>query len=77
MGPFETEVDARTASVAAAEPGMPIVQANLDLLYGACNDAGVVVGAYDARIVGWLAEYEPATCAVVAGLIIRAHEGVS
>jgi hypothetical protein len=35
---------------------------------------GVQLGAYDRRIIDWLANYEPATCAVVASLIARAAE---
>ncbi len=37
-----------------------------------CGAAGVELGAYDRRIVAWLAGWEPQTCAVVAGLITRA-----
>jgi hypothetical protein len=44
------------------------------LLGEACQAAGVEVGAYDDRILVWLAGFEPETCAVVAGLITRAHE---
>ena len=43
------------------------------MLLDACADAGSQVGAYDLRILHWRANYEPATCAVVAGLIARAH----
>jgi hypothetical protein len=31
------------------------------------------LGADDARILGWLANYEPETCAVITGLITRAN----
>ncbi len=41
---------------------------------GACEDAGVVPGAYDDRILRWVAGFEPQACAVVAGLITRAHQ---
>jgi hypothetical protein len=44
------------------------------LLTGACETAGVTLGAYDARIIRWLANWEPETCAVFAGLITRAFE---
>jgi len=44
------------------------------LLEDTCRAAGVQLGAYDHRILLWLAEWEPSTCAVVAGLIRRAHE---
>ena len=33
------------------------------------------MGAYDRRILAWLAGFEPQTCAVVAGLITRANAG--
>jgi hypothetical protein len=33
----------------------------------------VQLGAYDQCILLWLAGWEPATCAVIAGLITRAH----
>ena len=45
------------------------------LILGACGRAGVALGAYDARIVRWLANYEPETCQVVAGLIERPRLG--
>jgi hypothetical protein len=45
------------------------------LLDGACTAAGVDLGAYDHRIVNWLAQWEPETCLVIAGLIERAAAG--
>ena len=33
---------------------------------------GVELGGYDRRILSWLADWEPPTCAVVAGLITGA-----
>jgi len=42
------------------------------MLYQACADAGIGVGAFDARIGRWLAGFEPESCAVAAGLITRA-----
>lgn len=53
-----------------------ITAANLDMLTDAVNAAGVQLGDYDRRILDWLANYEPATCAVIAGLITRAAESV-
>lgn len=38
-----------------------------------CQRAGVTLGAFDAKILAWLANYEPETCAVVTGLITRAN----
>jgi hypothetical protein len=78
-GPFETEREANAASrwqhlgrpLAGPEP---MREANLVQLLDACADAGVEVGAYDSRILHWLANYEPATCAVIAGLIGRARQ---
>jgi hypothetical protein len=81
-GPFETESAARhTAAVQAvydafnAAPGAGRMQpANLAMLEQACAAAGVALGAYDRRILAWLAGWEPTTCAVIAGLVARAHE---
>ena len=44
------------------------------LLCEALAAAGVELGAYDHKIVEWLAGWEPTTCAVIASLIGRAHE---
>ena len=82
-GPFETESEVRhTAAVQAvyeafrAAPGTGRMQApNHRMLEEACEAAGVGLGAYDHRILLWLAGWEPTTCAVVAGLIIRAARG--
>jgi hypothetical protein len=46
---------------------------NRAFLESACQSAGVILGAYDAQILSWLAGYEPQMCAVVAGLVSRAH----
>ena len=48
-------------------------EANLAQLREACDQASVRLGAFDARILAWLAGWEPETCAVVAGLITRAY----
>lgn len=69
-GPFETEQDARRA-VADWESG--ISEANRSHLLAAIGDAGITIGAYDARIIDWLTEWEPGTVAVIAGLISRAN----
>jgi hypothetical protein len=39
----------------------------------ACQDAGVTLGAFDVKVLTWLANYEPETCAVITGLITRAN----
>ena len=44
------------------------------LMEDACTAAGVELGAFDHRILLWLAGWEPQTCAVIAGLIGRAHQ---
>jgi hypothetical protein len=80
-GPFETERQALgTPAVRAvytafeAAPGLGRMQApNLAMLRAACEAAGVELGAYDLRILAWLAGWEPQICAVIAGLITRAR----
>jgi hypothetical protein len=47
----------------------------LRLLEEACAAAGVELGAYDRRILAWLAGWEAQMCAVIAGLIARAAAG--
>ncbi len=84
MGPFQDERQARELpevqavyEAFRADPGAGKMTApNLRMLLDACTAAGVRVGAYDVRILEWLATWEPATCAVIAGLIIRAGEPV-
>ena len=74
-GPFETETDARHASLwgrLLSDDDLTIPEANMTDLETAL--AGVELGAYDKRIIAWLAGYEPATVAVVCGLISRARE---
>lgn len=89
-GPFESEDQAdATPAVRAvfaafdADPGPgKMAPHNLAMLTSACGAAGIGLGAaaeiglgaYDARILAWLAGWEPQTCAVIAGLIRRAHE---
>jgi hypothetical protein len=86
-GPFETERQARdmpaardTPAVRAvytafeASPGQGRIQPpNPAMLRAACEGADVELGAYDLRILAWLAGWEPQVCAVVAGLITRAR----
>lgn len=79
--PLETEKQARglpevRAAWAAfdANPGAGRMAPHLArMLTDACEAAGVTLGAYDQRIVTWLGGWEPATCAVFAGLIRRAY----
>ena len=79
MGPFDSEQDARAAAITAGgppRPGWSILsgEQNRAMLAAACEAAGVTTGAYDERILVWLAGYEDSICAVVAGLIARARE---
>lgn len=83
-GPFRTEEEAQAASLYVrtltgwGPQGVgSITELNLADLDSACKLAGVELGAYDSRIIEWLAQYEPATVAVIAGLISRAHEAGS
>ena len=79
-GPFETEDDARmTPAVRAVYQSYDHGQGPGDLsgaplILAACEAAGVELGAYDARIIAWQGNWEPAMCAVIAGLIHRSHE---
>ncbi len=74
-GPYETEREARRASLwetRGRDSGTPMDAANMADLAAALS--GVDLGAYDKRIIAWLARcYEPATVAVVCGLISRAR----
>ena len=59
-----------------ADPGVgKMAPHNLRMMLAAVSAAGVPLGAYDVRILEWLAGFEPETCAVVASLIARAAEG--
>lgn len=77
MGPFDSEQQARAAAHVIVPPtrlSILTTAENRQLLEDVCERAGVNLGAYDRRILLWLAGWEDATCAVVAGLITRAHE---
>jgi hypothetical protein len=82
-GPFETRDQVRRLPAVQAvyeafraDPGAgKMAPHNEAMLTGACQSAGVELGAFDHRIVAWLAAWEPETCAVVAGLIARAAVG--
>lgn len=84
-GPFETERQAREAPAVRTvyaefdrHPGAgQMIAPNTSMITQACDAAGVELGAYDRRIIEWLAGWEPATCAVVAGLITRARRALS
>ena len=80
-GPFETERQVRELPALRAvyeafdvNPGVGrMASHNERMLRESCAAAGVALGAFDARIVSWLAGWEPETCAVIAGLISRAY----
>ena len=75
-GPYQTEREAHAASWYARQGQFGAIDAaNHAMLIDACAAAGVRTGDYDDRIIEWLARWEPATCAVIAGLIARAHQG--
>lgn len=77
-GPYETREQARADAADIHERARRsirrgvLAEANHARLSEACQSAGVTLGAYDARILAWLANYEPETCAVITGLISRA-----
>jgi hypothetical protein len=79
-GPFDTErqvweLPAVRAVYEAfgADPGVGrMARHNERMLRESCASAGVALGVFDARIVSWLAGWEPQTCAVIVGLISRA-----
>jgi hypothetical protein len=82
-GPVETERDALQLpqvqdiyDAARATRGRRSVMAECShqMLCEALAAAGVELGAYDHRIVTWLAGYEPQAVAVIAGWIERAHQ---
>jgi hypothetical protein len=75
-GPYETERQAAAAvrHIYDSPPGTGAWGDGCHrLLEGACAAAGVQLSAYDHRILVWLTGWEPTTCAVIAGLITRAH----
>lgn len=76
-GPYETADDAvaevRDIYAAHAKRGVMRARA-LDLLLRACADSGVEVGAYDLRVLHWLAAQPPESAQVVAALIARAAD---
>lgn len=86
MGPYESEADAATEPM--PEEITRLHRANMirsgdpdhlarDTMWrhmtGACEQAGVELGAYDRSILQWLCGWEPETVQVVIGLVSRAH----
>jgi hypothetical protein len=82
IDPLETEQQARELPAVQAifaafdrNPGAgKMAPHTYRMLMSACVSAGVELGDYDRRILLWLAGFEPQACAVIAGLIGRAHE---
>lgn len=77
-GPYETEAAARAAALWTThgrEQRMSIESANLADLAAALS--GVSLGAYDERIIGWLAGWPPSTVAVICGLLGRARQATA
>ncbi len=77
-GSYHDERQAHAAAIAAIPPedGRSILRdsQNRQLIEDACAAAGVGLGAHDRRIIDWLAGFEDSTCAVFAGLIMRAWD---
>ncbi|MDA8321832.1 MAG: hypothetical protein M0030_18780 [Actinomycetota bacterium] len=83
-GPFDSEAqvrelpavraiwDRRRAAYPRPEASAEIRAAAAGLIEAACERSGVMIGAYDRRLIGWLAGFSPEYCAVFAGLISRA-----
>jgi hypothetical protein len=83
-GPFETETQAialpAVRAIYAAFAAAPRVggmdEPCRQLLAGSLEAAGVSLGAYDRRVLAWLAGWEPQIIAVIAAWITRArHPG--
>ena len=77
-GPFTTEAEARHSPFVRRHHALPDLHLapglRHDHLLRAITAADVTLGAFDARIVAWLARtWEATTIAVLAGLITRAH----
>lgn len=79
-GPYETETQAHADcrdvyDQAHTQPQGAMWRSNEERLLAACKAAGVELGAYDARILSWLAVWEPTTVQVLIGVIDRARAG--
>jgi hypothetical protein len=74
-GPYEAEPRAETRAVYDQIRTAPVggmIKANETRLLAACERAGVQLGAYDRRVLHWLADWEPETVEVIAAIIDRA-----
>jgi hypothetical protein len=57
----------------SGDPDHLVRDTRLRYLVGACEAAGVELGAYDLRVLTWLARGETSVAQVVLDLISRAH----
>lgn len=86
MGPYDTErqVSAEplprevaalhdAGRVRSGDPDRLVRNTVLRHLTAAFDEAGVPLGAYDLRLLGWLADWEPTTTQQVIDWIRRAH----
>lgn len=75
-GPYEIEREALDdcAPIYAAMRAQtsPMQALNLAVLEDACHVASADLGAYDRKILAWLAGFEPQTTQVIAEIIRRA-----
>lgn len=75
-GPYDTEPQARADAPrvprSRVRPGAHI-RPNRARLHDVAAYAGVQLGAYDERIIDWIAGWESTTVQVIADLIRRAH----
>ena len=90
-GPYESGRDAfedarvLREAVAAVDPGGDMTQrviaarsqARVQYLRGILEVRGVELGAYDKRIVEWVASWDLETIQVIAGWVERAHEAAA
>jgi hypothetical protein len=78
-GPYDTERDTypetRPLHEAArtSEDFASLTTLNRARLLATCDKHGVKLGAFDRRILAWLANYEPETCQVITDIIRRAY----
>lgn len=86
-GPYESERDTwgepmprevsrlhEQGRVRSGDPERLEQRTMLRHLLAACQDAGVVLGAYDRQVLEGLCRWEPSKVQVVIGLVERAYE---
>lgn len=85
-GPYRTESEAlaepmptrvtnlhRAGLVRSGDPDRRVHNTVTQALFDACASAGVELGDYDKRILGWLANWETSAAQVVLDMVVRAH----